>query len=108
MVPFTKDEYKKIKPVADRMRVTFFRHEFGDGVVYFAKKFRKALGKIENNVSMEKIACSEKLDCPFLEFDKDGKSSCIIYENRPEICRRFGSGEHKFLTCPNNKHMKSY
>lgn len=27
--------------------------------------------------------------CRFLAFDDEGKATCLMYENRPEICRRF-------------------
>lgn len=33
--------------------------------------------------------------CPFLRTDY----KCNIYEHRPLICRKFGSGEHPLLTC---------
>ncbi len=37
--------------------------------------------------------------CPFLRADY----KCNIYEHRPLICRKFGSGEHPMLVC---KHIK--
>ena len=37
--------------------------------------------------------------CPFLRADY----RCNIYEYRPLICRKFGSGEHPLLVC---KYMK--
>ncbi len=33
--------------------------------------------------------------CPFLRSD----CKCNIYEDRPDICRRFGDGSHPMLTC---------
>lgn len=33
--------------------------------------------------------------CPFL----NAQFRCNIYEERPEICRKFGDGSHPYLTC---------
>lgn len=33
--------------------------------------------------------------CPFLRTD----CKCNIYDRRPVICRKFGTGEHRFLNC---------
>ena len=41
------------------------------------------------------IATDENLTCGFL----DENYKCSIYEVRPNICRKFGSGKHKLLTC---------
>lgn len=38
---------------------------------------------------------SKNNKCPFLR--KDCK--CNIYEDRPDICRRFGDGSHPMLVC---------
>lgn len=42
------------------------------------------------------IPLTEDLLCPFLKEDL----SCAIYENRPEICRKFGDDSHKLMSCP--------
>jgi len=42
------------------------------------------------------IPFTEDLTCAYL--DKNYK--CSIYENRPELCREYGNGKHKLLTCP--------
>ena len=34
--------------------------------------------------------------CPFLKEDL----SCAIYEDRPEICRKFGDESHPMMCCP--------
>jgi len=34
--------------------------------------------------------------CPFL----DKNYRCVIYDERPEVCRKFGDGTHPCLCCP--------
>ena len=41
------------------------------------------------------IACDENLTCGFL----DENYKCSIYEDRPNLCRKFGNGKHKLLKC---------
>ena len=41
------------------------------------------------------IPFTEKLVCPYL--NKDYR--CEIYDIRPEVCKLFGNGKHKYLTC---------
>jgi len=41
------------------------------------------------------IACDDDLVCGFL----DENHKCSIYEMRPNLCRKFGSGKHKLLNC---------
>lgn len=41
------------------------------------------------------IATDEDLTCGFL----DENHRCSIYNIRPEVCRKFGNGSHKLLTC---------
>ncbi len=38
------------------------------------------------------------LRCPFSDPENDFK--CVIYEDRPPVCRKYGLGGHKFLMCP--------
>lgn len=41
--------------------------------------------------------CTFKGKCPFL----DKKYKCMIYEDRPFVCRKYGSGDpHPMLRCP--------
>jgi Fe-S-cluster containining protein len=42
------------------------------------------------------IPITENLCCPFLMEDL----SCAIYEDRPEVCRKFGDETHEMLCCP--------
>lgn len=41
------------------------------------------------------IAVDENLTCGFL----NENYQCSIYENRPNLCRKFGSGKHPLLVC---------
>lgn len=42
------------------------------------------------------IPITEDHYCPFLKKDL----SCAIYEDRPEICRKFGDDSHPLMCCP--------
>lgn len=42
------------------------------------------------------IPITEDLFCPFLKKDL----SCAIYEDRPDVCRKFGDESHELLCCP--------
>lgn len=42
------------------------------------------------------IPVTEDHYCPFLNEDL----SCNIYEERPEVCKKFGDESHKMLICP--------
>lgn len=42
------------------------------------------------------IPVTEDMYCPFLKKDL----SCSIYEDRPEVCRKFGDESHELLQCP--------
>ena len=43
---------------------------------------------------------TKDLSCPFLKEDL----SCAIYEDRPNICRKFGDETHILMSCPVQKH----
>jgi len=42
------------------------------------------------------IPITEDNYCPFLKEDLE----CAIYENRPEVCKKFGDESHELLCCP--------
>lgn len=42
------------------------------------------------------LPVTEELYCPFLKDDL----SCAIYEERPEICKKFGDESNPLLCCP--------
>ncbi len=42
------------------------------------------------------IPMTEDHYCPFLKKDL----SCAIYEDRPEICRKYGDESHPMMCCP--------
>lgn len=52
----------------------------------------KITGQRENIV----IPLTEDNYCPFLKKDL----SCAIYDERPEVCRKFGDESHPMLCCP--------
>ncbi len=42
------------------------------------------------------FAITEDNYCPFLSQDLE----CAIYEDRPELCRKFGDESHPLMCCP--------
>lgn len=42
------------------------------------------------------LPMTEDTYCPFLNKDK----TCNIYDDRPDVCRRFGDDSHPCLCCP--------
>ena len=81
IMPFSKQEYKAIRSIAEKRHITFVKEGWGN---------RELDNELDN------------LHCPFLDYDVGGLASCSIYENRPEICRIFGHGGDRYLICPNN------
>ena len=58
------------------------------------KAKRKVLGiQIEEMVV---IPITKNFHCPFLKPDL----SCAIYEERPDVCRKYGDDSHEMLMCP--------
>jgi Fe-S-cluster containining protein len=45
------------------------------------------------------LPVTEEMLCPFLKEDL----SCAIYQQRPEICKKFGDETHLMLCCPVQK-----
>lgn len=72
VVPIPKEIYEKHKDKVNRKPTKLMEHE----------------GNI--------IPLTEDFLCPFL----DGDLSCKIYEDRPDVCRKFGDESHPMLFCP--------
>ncbi len=72
IVPIPKELYEQHKDKMNRIPLRIIEHE--------------------NNV----IPITSDAYCPFLNDDL----SCNIYEDRPEICRKFGDETHPMLCCP--------
>lgn len=104
-VPFSPLEFEAIKGIAREKNIDF---TFVDKIGYVPSKLVDSFLSIDiGKDDLSKI--NKKLDtlvCPFLEFDVLGKSNCSIYENRPFVCRLFGTqgNSNKNLKCPNNKY----
>lgn len=64
---------------------------------------------LENTAIVDRIKDFRELDatpdipCPFLQYNKSGQTQCACYEDRPDICRRFGDmgNVSKFFFCEN-------
>ncbi|GEM_PF-4825131 len=113
VVPFSAGEYEKIKEKAKELNIEFigvlqeipFELPNGKNVsmkklLYFEKKQYDIIitknGNLKNLTDLKKIDDKELLCC----FRKDGK--CMIYDQRPYVCRKFGTcgNENLFLRCP--------
>lgn len=105
LVPFTKQEYERIRDYAKKNHIGFVKVDFGGKTTYFPKHVYEKFVKASEEASKTGRLLDNDLDglrCPFLGFDDMGLAFCKIYENRPEVCRLFGKGKHPFLRCPNN------
>jgi Fe-S-cluster containining protein len=74
------------------------------GILIFEKEFMEKFGdklqgkpekKIEKGSSV--VYLYDDCRCPFLD---RVKLRCAIYEDRPEICRKYGTGEDARILCP--------
>lgn len=109
IVPFNKKEYNAVRKIAQQRHIGFTKQEMGVETLYFPKSAYRQFNNAMENIKIQNRDIDNQIDrivCPFLEYDKDGKSRCTIYELRPEICRLFGKGGHPFLTCPNNRFVE--
>lgn len=57
--------------------------------VYYAPEY-------ENRRRIAILPVMDDFKCPFLTQDL----SCAIYDDRPEVCRKFGDESHQLLKCP--------
>lgn len=70
---------------------TFNKYAYRAGV----KKW-KSLDLMEDKDKTKLIlAVTDDASCIFLE-----NNNCSIYEDRPDVCRKFGPGPNKLLKCP--------
>jgi len=111
IVPFSRIEYKRIRDIVKRMNLLFVKTKVRENIVYYEKEIYKKFSELKEAKSkMEFNNKSSKIICPFLSFEKKRfffskkKSSCLIYDLRPQICKDFGKGGHKYLMCPNNQY----
>ena len=105
IVPFSKKEYGAIRDFAKKRHIGFVKEDIAGKTFYFPKKAHKQFLKAAEFAKEQNREIDNQIDqitCPFLEYDDQGKSKCIIYDKRPEPCRKFGQGGHRFLVCPNN------
>lgn len=88
VVQFEKEEYLKVSDFAEQKGISFQMEMIFGIETYFTKlNFSSFLMAMEGKNSFENIKCE------FLRDDPDGKSRCMIYENRPIVCKQFGPGE---------------
>ena len=60
-------------------------------------KKHKPIRNIIERIEFDDLVILETIDnvCPFLGFD----FKCSIYNDRPEVCKKFGNEEHFLMTC---------
>ena len=105
-VCFTKTEYKAAFRVAKKLGVSLVKQYLVGKTMYIP---RKILRQCEvPREQLKELIVKEKLACPFLGKDDEGKNLCRIYELRPRICRLFGSRPDldPRLKCPNDGDAK--
>jgi len=85
LVPFNKSEYKAVRRTAKNMGITLVKTEIVIGQHGYLPR---ALARLFE-LPPEKIN-PEKIVCPFLGKDAEGKHICRIYDLRPEVCKLFG------------------
>lgn len=63
------------------------------------EKHKVKAGKDKDTVKLAILPVTEDGYCPFLTEGLE----CAIYEDRPEICKRFGDESHVLMCCPMQK-----
>jgi Fe-S-cluster containining protein len=98
LVPFTRSDYKRVRRKAEKLRIPFVKKEIEGRITYLVKRIIEKIGQAGDIGKVN----PKDIICPFLEFDKADKASCKIYDDRPEICRMFGTEGWKgvYLCCP--------
>jgi Fe-S-cluster containining protein len=88
-VCFSKAEYKAVSRAAEKLGVSLIKRYLRGEPKYIPRQIVRQC-EMSPAAIKEQVA-AEKLECPFLGKDGEGKSLCRIYELRPRICRLFGS-----------------
>jgi Fe-S-cluster containining protein len=98
LIPLTRTDYKRIRQKAEKLHISFVKQTIEGHTTYLVKRI---VEKIQRAGNIEKVDPKD-IVCPFLNYDKDKKSSCKIYEDRPQICRMFGTEGWRgvSLCCP--------
>jgi Fe-S-cluster containining protein len=98
LTPFTRTDYKRICRKAEKLHIPFVKQSIKGHTTYLVKCIVK---KVQKAGSIEKVDPKD-IVCPFLDYDKDKKSSCKIYEDRPQICRMLGTEGWRgvLFSCP--------
>jgi len=65
---------------------------------HFYLKQRDIIGEREFNADGQDFIIPETKDLTCIFLNKDYK--CMIYNDRPFVCKKFGDGTHKCMTCP--------
>ena len=102
VIAFTKAEYKAVSHAAKKLGVSLVKQHLAGKSMYIPRQILRQCDVPREQ--LKELIVKEKLACPFLEKDKEGKSLCRIYELRPRICRLFGSRPDldPRLKCPND------
>ena len=86
---FEEAEYLAVRDIALQRGIQFKQIHHEDGDIYTPlKTYERLMEIIKGRGSF--VGKEPVLRCEFLQYDKDCKSYCMIYDLRPEVCRVFG------------------
>ena len=88
-VCFSKAEYKAASHAAEKLGVSLVKRYLAGKPMYVPRQIVRQCEM--SPAQLKEQTAIEKLECPFLGKDGEGKSFCKIYDLRPRICRLFGS-----------------
>jgi Fe-S-cluster containining protein len=98
LTPFTRTDYKRIRIKAEKLHIPFVKQTIAGHTTYLVKCI---VDKVQQVGNIEKVNPKD-IVCPFLERNEDKTTFCKIYEDRPMICRMFGTEGWRGITlcCP--------
>lgn len=108
LVAFTEYERDSVKKIARELGLLWkklpLQRSKNFTEILFFPYHKNNQDKIDQLQDYMSLVHSEDIPCPFLIKDKSSKkTACSCYEQRPEICRNFGTlGKiHEHLLCEN-------
>ena len=86
---FEESEYLAVRDFALQRGILFKELKSKDGIFYTPLKTYERLLEVLQGRG-EYVGKEPVLRCEFLQYDKNCKASCMIYDQRPIVCRTFG------------------
>lgn len=86
---FEEAEYLAVRDFALQRGILFKELNTKDGLIYTPlKTYERLMKTIQGHGQY--VGKEPVLWCEFLKFDENHKASCMIYDQRPIVCRAFG------------------